>query len=213
MVAPFAMVAGGTISATQIYKPQNIIAWGKFGARIPHPAPLPIQTASSTVLLTVGPGILSLVNESSPKHAWIPLYASPIATATDNPLTEAFLTQAHSLRDRRGASLRRDGVPRARPARPVPSRTSARLPRLCAQFREYPGYHHRCVRPSFFPYQSNSYGNYLCGMLGSTVLTNELGKKLPAAFLALVPGGVSGAYSAIPLIAKLSVSLCAPAML
>ena len=32
MVAPFAMVAGGTISATQIYKPQNIIAWGKFGA-------------------------------------------------------------------------------------------------------------------------------------------------------------------------------------
>ena len=42
-------------------------------------------------------------------------------------------------------------------------------------------------------------------MLGSTVLTNELGKKLPSAFLALVPGGVSGAYSAIPLIAKLSV--------
>ena len=34
MVAPFAMVAGGTISATQIYKPQNIIAWGKFGAII-----------------------------------------------------------------------------------------------------------------------------------------------------------------------------------
>jgi hypothetical protein len=38
---------------------------------------------------------------------------------------------------------------------------------------------------------------------GSTVLTNELGKKLPAAFLAQVPGGVSGAYSAIPLVAGL----------
>jgi hypothetical protein len=40
-------------------------------------------------------------------------------------------------------------------------------------------------------------------MLGSTVLTNELGKKLPAEFLDQVPGGVSGAYSAIPLIAQL----------
>lgn len=28
IVAPFAMVAGGTISATQIYRPQNVIAWG-----------------------------------------------------------------------------------------------------------------------------------------------------------------------------------------
>ena len=29
IVAPFAMVAGGSISATQIYRPQNIIAWSK----------------------------------------------------------------------------------------------------------------------------------------------------------------------------------------
>ena len=29
VVAPFAMVAGGSISATQIYRPQNIIAWSK----------------------------------------------------------------------------------------------------------------------------------------------------------------------------------------
>jgi hypothetical protein len=40
-------------------------------------------------------------------------------------------------------------------------------------------------------------------MVGSTVLTNELGKKLPAEFLAQVPGGVSGAYAAIPLVANL----------
>lgn len=30
IVAPFAMVAGGTIGALQIYKPQNVIAWGEF---------------------------------------------------------------------------------------------------------------------------------------------------------------------------------------
>jgi hypothetical protein len=38
---------------------------------------------------------------------------------------------------------------------------------------------------------------------GFMVLTNELGKKLPAAFLEQVLGGVSGAYSAIPLVAGL----------
>ena len=37
-------------------------------------------------------------------------------------------------------------------------------------------------------------------MLGSTVLTNELGKKSPAEFLDTLPSGVAGAYSAIPLI-------------
>jgi hypothetical protein len=40
-------------------------------------------------------------------------------------------------------------------------------------------------------------------MAGSTVLTNELGKKLPAAFLEQSPGGVAGAYSAIPLVENL----------
>jgi hypothetical protein len=29
VVAPFAMVAGATISMTQMYKPQNVIAWSK----------------------------------------------------------------------------------------------------------------------------------------------------------------------------------------
>jgi hypothetical protein len=29
IIAPFAMVAGGSISATKIYRPQNIIAWSK----------------------------------------------------------------------------------------------------------------------------------------------------------------------------------------
>jgi len=39
--------------------------------------------------------------------------------------------------------------------------------------------------------------------IGSVVLTNELGKKLPGDFLAHIPGGVSAAYSAIPLIKDL----------
>ncbi|KAI5481616.1 major facilitator superfamily protein [Pseudohyphozyma bogoriensis] len=46
IVAPFAMVAGGTISATQVYKPQNIVAW---------------------VFMTFGPGLLMLLNENSDK--------------------------------------------------------------------------------------------------------------------------------------------------
>lgn len=35
IVAPFAMVAGGTISATQVYKPQNVIAWGALSFPFP----------------------------------------------------------------------------------------------------------------------------------------------------------------------------------
>jgi hypothetical protein len=40
-------------------------------------------------------------------------------------------------------------------------------------------------------------------MAGSTVLTNELGKRLPDVFLEQVSGGVAGAYSAIPLVKDL----------
>ena len=43
----------------------------------------------------------------------------------------------------------------------------------------------------------------MCEHIGSTALTNELSKKLPAAFLEQIPGGVAGAYSAIPFIATL----------
>jgi hypothetical protein len=41
--------------------------------------------------------------------------------------------------------------------------------------------------------------HWIVAVLGSTVL----GKKLPAEFLDTLPGGVAGAYSAIPLIAHL----------
>ncbi|KDE03201.1 hypothetical protein MVLG_06292 [Microbotryum lychnidis-dioicae p1A1 Lamole] len=52
VVAPFAMVAGASIGIFQHYKAQNVIAW---------------------VLMTVGPGVLSLVTAGSPKKAWVPL--------------------------------------------------------------------------------------------------------------------------------------------
>lgn len=42
---------------------------------------------------------------------------------------------------------------------------------------------------------------------GSTALTNTLAKKLPAEFIAQLPGGVASAYSAIPSIGALYVSL------
>ncbi|ORY88553.1 iron permease [Leucosporidium creatinivorum] len=52
ITAPFAMVAGASIGALQMYKPQNVIAW---------------------ILMTAGPGILSLVTADSPTKAWAPL--------------------------------------------------------------------------------------------------------------------------------------------
>lgn len=41
-------------------------------------------------------------------------------------------------------------------------------------------------------------------VLGSTVLNNELGQRLPTEFLNTVPGGLKGAYAAIPLITSLA---------
>lgn len=46
-------------------------------------------------------------------------------------------------------------------------------------------------------------GNVFGITVGSTVLAQELGKRLPAEFLAMTPGGVAGAYAAIPSIASL----------
>jgi MFS family permease len=139
VVAPFAMVAGGSISATQIYKPQNIIAW---------------------ILLTVGPGLMSIIRESTPKREWVPL---PIPFSIGIGLLYA-ATVFPVLA-------------------PLP-------PALAGQAL------------AFLVFVRN-FGNILGITVGSTVLTNELGKKLPAEFLKQVPGGVAGAYSAIPLIAHL----------
>lgn len=46
------MIAGGSISATQVYKPQNVIAW---------------------IFMTLGPGLMSLVMYDSPKKVWVSL--------------------------------------------------------------------------------------------------------------------------------------------
>jgi len=139
IVAPFAMVAGITIGVLQVYKPQNIIAW---------------------VLMTVGPGLMSLIHVTSPMKTWISL---PIPfsmglgllyTATTFPVLA-----------------------------PLP-------PSLAGQAL------------SFLVFVRN-FGNILGITVGSTALTNELGKRLPTAFLEQVPGGLSGAYGAIPIIASL----------
>ncbi|GAA6050530.1 hypothetical protein JCM3770_005585 [Rhodotorula araucariae] len=45
-----------------------------------------------------------------------------------------------------------------------------------------------------------TFGNVLGISIGATTMTNVLGKKLPQAYLDLVPGGRAGAYSSIPLI-------------
>lgn len=44
-----------------------------------------------------------------------------------------------------------------------------------------------------------------CDVAGLTVITNGLGKHLPQAYLDMVPDGVAGAYSSIPLIRTLYV--------
>lgn len=46
------MIAGGSISATQIYKPQNVIAW---------------------VFITIGAGLLTIVRYDSPTATWAAL--------------------------------------------------------------------------------------------------------------------------------------------
>ncbi|BGP37005.1 hypothetical protein JCM10449v2_000909 [Rhodotorula kratochvilovae] len=45
-----------------------------------------------------------------------------------------------------------------------------------------------------------TFGNVLGISIGATTMTNVLGKKLPQAYLDIVPGGRAGAYSSIPLI-------------
>lgn len=52
-------------------------------------------------------------------------------------------------------------------------------------------------------------GSLIGIVIGSTVLNNQLGQRLPQEFLQQVPGGLTGAYSAIPAISFLYVgSLC-----
>ncbi|GAA5944597.1 hypothetical protein JCM1841_004025 [Sporobolomyces salmonicolor] len=46
-------------------------------------------------------------------------------------------------------------------------------------------------------------GNVIGIAIGLTTLTNQLARKLPQAFLDMIPGGASGAYSSIPLIRHL----------
>ncbi|SCV67146.1 BQ2448_5792 [Microbotryum intermedium] len=140
VVAPFAMVAGASIGILQHYKTQNIIAW---------------------VLMTVGPGVLSLVTAGSPKKAWVPL---PIPYSIGMGLLYAATV-----------------FPVLAPLSPV------------------------LAGPALgFLVFVRSFGNLLGVTVGSVILTNELKQKAPQEWLASIPGGVSGAYAAIPTIANLS---------
>ena len=93
------------------------------------------------------------------------------------------------------------------PLPPLINRASTHLPCICVQFWEHLGYHHWCICFPTINYVSyDQDGIVLMGFIilsGFMVLTNELGKKLPAAFLEQVLGGVSGVYCTIPLIAGL----------
>ncbi|KAF7981925.1 hypothetical protein HWV62_30691 [Athelia sp. TMB] len=140
IVAPCAMLAGGTINATQVYKPQNVIAW---------------------VLMTLGPGLLSLVKIDSSKAMWVAL---PIPWSAGIGLLFAATTFPVLA--------------------PLP-------PSLAGQAL------------AFLVFVRN-FGNVLGITVGSTALTNTLAKKLPADFIAQLPGGVASAYSAIPSIGALA---------
>lgn len=136
------MIAGGTISAMQIYKPQNMIAW---------------------VCMTVGPGLLYLVNETSPKRDTVGL---PIIFAVGIGLLYAASTFPVLA--------------------PLPPSLAGKALAFLVFIRNF--------------------GNILGVTVGSTVLTNELAMKLPEQFISQIPGGVSAAYSAIPIISSLLVS-------
>lgn len=46
-------------------------------------------------------------------------------------------------------------------------------------------------------------GSLIGIVIGSVVLNNELSTRLPQEFIAMVPGGLTGAYAAIPIISTL----------
>ena len=64
------MVAGATIAALQVYRPQNVLAWGMYS----HLDIVTVHLIVQSVLMTVGPGLISLVHENSPVKLWVPLY-------------------------------------------------------------------------------------------------------------------------------------------
>lgn len=83
-----------------------------------------------SVLMTVGPGILSLVSANSPKAAWVPLYAPLLPSSLS--LTPS---QPDRLLDRNRHALPRDRLPRPRPPPSLPRRPRPLVPRLYAQPR------------------------------------------------------------------------------
>jgi hypothetical protein len=139
IVAPFAIVAGLTVKITQRYYVVNIVAW---------------------VLVTAGPGLLSLINFNSSRSAYLGL---PLIYAAGVGLLFTATTFAVLA--------------------PLPPSLSGHA-------------------MSFFVF-IRSLGQLIGIVLGSVVLNNELAARLPEEFLAMVPGGLTGAYSAIPLIATL----------
>lgn len=140
VVAPFAMIAGGSISATQVYKPQNVIAW---------------------IFMTLGPGLMSLVMYDSPKKVWVSL---PIPFSIGIGLL--FAATVFPV------------------LAPLPPKLAGRALAFLVFVR--------------------SFGNVLGITVGSVTLANELSQRLPAEFVATLPGGISGAFAAIPLIERLA---------
>jgi len=70
IVAPFAMVGGASISATQVYKAQNVIAWGAYSPPSLPVDHLELKICCLLVLMTLGPGLLLIVRADSSKATW-----------------------------------------------------------------------------------------------------------------------------------------------
>ncbi|SCZ96345.1 BZ3500_MvSof-1268-A1-R1_Chr8-2g10131 [Microbotryum saponariae] len=164
VVAPFAMVAGASIGIFQHYKTQNIIAW---------------------VLMTVGPGVLSLATAGSPTKAWVPL---PIPFSIGmGLLCESWPSELWSPRRENSPDLDLLSPVDAATVFPVLAPLSPALAGPALGFLVF-------IR---------SFGNLLGVTIGSVILTNELKQKALQEWLTSIPGGVSGAFASIPSIASL----------
>jgi hypothetical protein len=132
------MVAGGSISATQIYRPQNIIAWSQSSIRF---------------LFNF---YLSKAYSSLDCRTWVDVHCprvNPKASLGTSVRSVGVLArkyscvlgQANSYFHWYRSSVCCDSVSRASTTPSLLSRAGTCLPRLYSQFRKYPRYHYWCI--------------------------------------------------------------------
>jgi hypothetical protein len=142
IVSIFAMIAGGTITAMQIYKPQNILGW------------------SESQIIFLWAFAHSKTSSFHDRWAWIddPCPCDVIKESFNTSVSSfdflpfiysCLRDQANSFLNWHWPSLYFADISRARATSSFPSRASTCLPHICSQFRKYHRYNYWCVVPYY----------------------------------------------------------------